>query len=415
MFIFWVGVIMKKVYLLIFLFFFLPFNCLALEFPNLNSNAVVVFDKTDDKVLYSYNNNEIKSVASLTKIVTTIVSIEKISNLDDEVVITYDVINSVDPVASKAGLKVGDIVTYRDLLYASILPSGADATNALAISLSGSIDNFVIEMNNFVNKLDLKNTHFVNVTGLDVDGHYSTANDIMKILNYSLDNSLFYDIFTTKEYTLKNGLEVKSTLYKYNGDDINQILGSKTGFTGNAGYCIATLNKTDGHDIIIVLLGANHIDDKYYNIVDSVNLVDFINNNYSNILLSKKGTIIKKIPIELSKTSSYSVESNTDIYKFLPVDYDSKLFKVEFIGKTKLNYKDDVGSRVGKINYYYDEEKIFTEDVYLSQKIEISYLKILKKYLIYEIIGFLFFIGLVILLLFWRKKSIGKNVIEVSY
>lgn len=402
---------MKKIYLLIFVFFFLPFNCFALEYPNLDSKAVVVFDKTDNKVLYNVNSEEVMSVASLTKIVTTIVSIEKINNLDENVVISSNIINSVDPVASKAGLKVGDIVTYRDLLYASILPSGADATNALAILLSGSVENFVVEMNNFVDKLELKNTHFVNVTGLDDDNHYSTASDILKILNYSLNNSLFYDVFTAKKYILSNGLEVNSTLYKYNGDDVGIIIGSKTGYTGNAGYCITTLSKTDGHDIIIVLLGASHVDDKYYNIVDSINLINFINNNYSNKVLYSKNTELKKINVNLSTISNYVVKSQTDIIKFLPNDYDVNKFRFEYNGINVLNYKNKKNEVLGTVTYYYDDEVLLSEEVILHKDIKISYKKIIKKYLVYEVISLLFIILsliFVIYILCKKKKSDKK-------
>ena len=389
-----------------FILFFVPFNCFALDYPYLDSKAVVVYDKSDDKLLYSYNNEEIKSIASLTKIVTTIVSIEKISNLDDEVIITSDIINSVDPVASKAGLRVGDVVTYRDLLYASILPSGADATNALAISLSGSIDDFVNDMNAFANRLELENTHFVNVTGLDDDNHYSTANDILKILSYSLDNELFYNVFTTKQYFLKNGLEVKSTLYKYNGDDINQIIGSKTGFTGNAGYCIATLSKTDGHDIITILLDAEHRDGLYFNIVDSVNLINFINENYSNVLLLKKNDVLITLPVNLCDIDEYTIYSLENVYKFLPSDYDKSLFKYEYKGLNFLDYKNKKNDKIGVINYYYADEIIYKEDVFLKNNLDISYFKIIKKYIVYELCFFCLFILTIIFIIFSKKKKI---------
>ena len=104
---------MKKIFILFaFLFILLPLNCFSLQYPELNSKSVMVYDRTDDKILYSYNNEEKKSIASLTKIVTTIVSIEKIDNLDEQITIDYNIISSVDPVASKAGLKIGDVVTY---------------------------------------------------------------------------------------------------------------------------------------------------------------------------------------------------------------------------------------------------------------------------------------------------------------
>ena len=396
---------MKKIYFVIsFVLLLIPFNCFCLEYPSLDSSSVVVFDKTDRNVLYSSNSNNVTSIASLTKIVTTIVAIENIDNLDENVVITANIINSVDPVASKAGLKIGDNVTYRDLLYASILPSGADATNALAILSCGSIDNFVSKMNDFVQRVGVENTHFVNVTGLDEGNHYSTANDVLKILDYSLDNKLFYDVFTAKKYTLSNGLEVKSTLYKYNGGDIANIIGSKTGYTGNAGYCIATLSKTDGHDIIIVLLGANHINDKYYNIVDSIDLINFVNDNYSNKILLNKDSEIKRISVSLSDISNYVIKSKSEIIRFLPNDFDVNKFKYEYNGINALSYKNKKGEKLGNIIYYYDDKILLTEDVILDKEIKISYKKIIKKYLVYEIAFFMFLIIVIIFIIYLLSK-----------
>lgn len=395
--------IFKYLFIIIFFLILLPFNVSALEYPEFKSYSVFVYDKTDGKILYEKNSNEVKSIASLTKIVTTYVAINKIDDLDQSITITREIMNSVDPVASKAGLKVGDVITYRDLLYASILPSGADATNALAILLSGSIDAFVCEMNEFVSTLNLENTHFVNVTGLDEENHYSNAYEMGTILSYVLDNELFREVFTTKEYTLSNGLEVHSTLYKYNGDDISAILGSKTGFTGDAGYCIATLSSADSHDIISILLDAPHLDGKFYNMVDSSTLVNFVSDNYKNQLLFKKNSLIVDLPVKFSKTSSYSVISNMDIYKFLPNDYDNELFEVKYEGLNELSFKNKIGDSIGKIEYYYDNALIDTEDVILNIGLKISVLKILKKY---------YWIGLIIVLLitipFVLKKFIRK-------
>ena len=402
---------MRK-YLLIFLFFlFIPVNTFALEYPQFNSTNVIVYDKTDNNILYQKDSEQVHSIASLTKIVTTIVSIENIENLDESVVITPQIINSVDPIASKAGLRSGDVVTYRDLLYASILPSGADATNALAILSSGSIENFVEKMNNFVSSLNLTNTHFVNVTGLDDYNHYSSADDILKILCYSLDNEIFYKVFTTKSYTLSNGLTVYSTLYKYNGDDVANIIGSKTGFTGDAGYCIATLSNTDGHEIVAIFLGANNIGSYYYNIIDSMNLIEFINNNYSNKILLNSNSKLLSLNVQLSKISSYDVYSNNEISKFLPNDFDKNMFSYKYDGIKNINYKYKNGDKLGVITYFYGDNILLTEDVILDQNIEISYIKIIKNYIVYEVICLISIILIIIISILIHNKKKKENVI----
>ena len=200
---------MKKVLLAITLLI-LPISVCALEYPKLDSKNVEIYDLTDKKIIYEYKSNEVSSIASLTKIATTITAIENIENLNEKVTITEEILQTVSWDASRAGLKAGDIVTYKDLLYAYMLPSGADATNSIAILSSGSIENFVKKMNDLVHKIGLFNTNFVNVTGLDEESNKSSADDVTKLLVYSLKNPIFKKLYTTKEYKMSNNQIIKS-------------------------------------------------------------------------------------------------------------------------------------------------------------------------------------------------------------
>ena len=397
---------MKKsiIFVLLVLFLFNPIIINALEYPNTDSKIVEVYDLTDKKVLYEVDSDKQVSIASLTKIVTTITAIESIPNLDEKVSITYDILNTVPWDASKAGLKAGDEVTYRDLLYASMIPSGADATNSIAILSSGSIDNFVKKMNDLVDKLKLKHTHFVNVTGYDAEGHYSSADDVRVILEYALNNELFKQIYDSQRYTLSNGLQVKSTIIRYNtaGSDTTKIMGSKTGYTGDAGYCLSSLSKINGHEFIIVVLNASHEGKTYYHIVDTISLIDFIGNNYKEEVLVHKKQLIKNLPIELSKYENYEVLTGKEVTKFLPSDYDKDKLKIEYKGLDKLSFLNKKDEKIGTITYTYDGEKISEEDVILLDKLDISISKVLIKY-IYIVIGVpVILIGLIILR---RKKK----------
>lgn len=399
---------MKKIYsLIITLLILLPINVFSLDYPSINSKIVEVYDINDDKVLYEVDSNKQTSIASLTKIATTITAIENIKNLDEQVTITSNILSTVSSDASKAGLKVGDKVTYRDLLYASMLPSGADATNSIAILSSGSIDNFVAKMNELAKKLKLENTHFVNVTGLDKDGHYSSADDVRKLLNYALKNELFRQIYTTKEYTLSNGLKVKSTVNDKYGknNDVSKIIGSKTGFTGNAGYCLSSLSNINGHEMLIIVLNASHIGNNYYNIVDTVDLINFMNESYKDETLVKKGQLIKKIPVTLSKIDNYKILSTKNVKKYLPKDYDIKNLKIEYKGLNTLSFSNKKGEKIGSIKYYYEGKLIDKEDVILNKEIKMDIIKVLKKYY-YIIIGVILIIaGLITYKIKTKKKK----------
>lgn len=269
---------MKKLLLIIILF--IPLNVYGLE---IHSKEVIVYDLNDDKIIYEKNSNNKVSIASLTKILTTITAIEMIDDLDKTLIVTENMLKDIYWDASVAGIKVGDTLTYRDLLYGAMLPSGADATQTLAISLKGNDISFIHEMNVLANKIGLKNSNFVNTTGLDNNNHYSTAYDIVKLLKYSLKNKTFKEIFGTREYYLKTGLLVEATIKKYNQKynyDISRIKGSKTGYTDNAKQCLASLIEFNNHEIIIVTLGGEGEENLPYNLIDTLTLIDYIDNNY---------------------------------------------------------------------------------------------------------------------------------------
>ena len=393
---------MKKILLLIILLLF-PIYTSALTYPNLHYKSALIYDMTDNKLLYELNTKEQRSIASLTKIVTTITALESIDDLTDEVTITNSMLSKVRWDASIAGLKAGETYTYEDLLYASILPSGADATISLAISTSGSIDNFVKKMNELTDRIGMTNSNFVNVHGLDEKGHYSTAEDIHKLLMYCLKNPKFKEIYTTKEYQLSTGKIVKSTVKTTGnriGKDTSRILGSKTGFTLGAGLCMSAIINSDNHEILIITLGATPNTGNTYHVLDTLELINFIDNSYNIETISKKDTKLISIPVSLSKIDTYDIKTTKDITKFLEKDYDKSLIKVEYQGKEKLSYKDKINTKIGTITYTYNQEIISTEEVILNIEIKPDYIKILLKYK-YYILGFI----LIIIILIPKKKK----------
>lgn len=393
---------MKKILLLIILLLF-PIYTSALTYPNLHYKSALIYDMTDNKLLYELNTKEQRSIASLTKIVTTITALESIDDLTDEVTITNSMLSKVRWDASIAGLKAGETYTYEDLLYASILPSGADATISLAISTSGSIDNFVKKMNELTDRIGMTNSNFVNVHGLDEKGHYSTAEDIHKLLMYCLKNPKFKEIYTTKEYQLSTGKIVKSTVKTTGnriGKDTSRILGSKTGFTLGAGLCMSAIINSDNHEILIITLGATPNTGNTYHVLDTLELITFIDNSYNIETISKKDTKLISIPVSLSKIDTYDIKTTKDITKFLEKDYDKSLIKVEYNGKETLSYKDKINTKIGTITYTYNQEIISTEEVLLNIEIKPDYIKILLKYK-YYILGFI----LIIIILIPKKKK----------
>lgn len=403
---------MKEKFLKLFIVLFLsiPVFVSGLEKPVLYSEYYGIYDLTDEKMLFESNSDVKTEIASLTKIMTVLVAIENVSDLDEKVTITRDILSTVSWDASTAGLEVGDVVTYRDLLYAAMLPSGADATNALAISISGSIDNYVDLMNEKAKSLGLTDTHYENVTGLDETGHYSSVHDVIELLKYSLKNELFKEIYTTRTYILTNGLEVNASVNYYNKImdlDTSLILGSKTGFTDDAGYCISIYFESSDHELIAVTLNAPRVNNNYYNVQDAVDIIDFVNDNFNYHTVLNSDNVVYSIPVFYSDIDEYGIVTKDNIESFLPNDYDENKLSFKYDGIKELSYKNNVDEKLGTVEIYYDNELINTTDVFLLNEINANFFKIAWKYKWYIVSVFAL---LYILVLFKKQNKKRKKV-----
>ncbi|MTI57499.1 MAG: D-alanyl-D-alanine carboxypeptidase [Geosporobacter ferrireducens] len=220
----------------------------------------------DQKVVFKTGSEERIYPASLTKIMTAIVVIENISDLQKRIILPEKIFPDLYKAnASMAGFLPGEEVTVVDLLYGTLLPSGADASGGLALHTSGSENEFVKQMNRKAKKLGMDNTHFTNVSGLHDDKHYTTVKDMAVLLEYALKNETFRQIFTSSRYSTAStnihsgGITFYSTLskkidtYEFHG---GKILGGKTGYTDEAGLCLASLAEKNGTEYILITAGA---------------------------------------------------------------------------------------------------------------------------------------------------------------
>ena len=167
--------------------------------------------------------------------------------------------------ASMAGFEAGEIVTAKDMLYGMMLSSGADGAVGLACELCGSEAAFVQQMNLKAKALGMSDTHFTNVTGLHDDNHYSTLKDLSILLQAALKNEMFRKVFTTGMYETEptnkhpEGLVFESTFFRkisVNAMKDVFLLGGKTGFTDEAGLCLATLASCNQQEYILITAGA---------------------------------------------------------------------------------------------------------------------------------------------------------------
>jgi D-alanyl-D-alanine carboxypeptidase (penicillin-binding protein 5/6) len=414
-------IFLKKIFIIILTLISTLFisNTYALDNIELHSANYLIYDMTYDEVVASNNSDKVTAMASLTKIMTTIVAIENISNLDDYVTFRDYMKEDIDSDATLAGLIDGNQYTYRDLLYASMLPSGADATNTLAYSLCGSVDAFVNLMNEKAKSLGMNNTNYVNVTGLDRDNHYSSIDDIFILLNYSLKNETFKTVYTTKSYKLTNTLkkssadadpyEVKSTVTNAASRinvDVSRILGAKTGYTDNAGQCISFIFNSNGHDYLAITTQAPYVYNGSYNIRDALSIIDYIDNNYNNQILVSKGTSVASIKVNLAKIDSIDVVLSEDVTKYLSNDYDVNKVSINYDGLNEINYNYLNNSKLGVITVSYDGNVIHEEDVVLDIDLQFSLIKFIKKYkyILVLMLSCLFLLIILNIMLFMRNK-----------
>lgn len=236
---------------------------------DISSPYAVLVRVGDRKILFEKDSSERMYPASMTKIMTVLLAIEKLPNLTDHITVTQDIFNRMlNEDASMAGFLGGESVSAEDLLYGALLPSGAECCAALAERLSGTESAFAEEMNLRAAAMGLTDTHFTNTTGLHDPDHYSTVRDIAAILCCALQNETFRRIFTTDEYTTAatnlhpQGISFESTMfYCLNSAQAGRatILGGKVGFTDQAGLCLASLAVQDGEEYVLVTAGVNNL------------------------------------------------------------------------------------------------------------------------------------------------------------
>lgn len=244
------------------------------ELPKTNSRRYIVYDRISKSMIIGKNEDVKSAMASTTKIMTTIVILEK-TDLNETVTVCA---KAGGTGGSRLGLKRGDKASVRDLLYGLMLRSGNDAAVALAEHVGGSVKEFAELMNEKASELGLTNTHFVTPHGLDDANHYTTALELAKLTDYAMDNETFAKIVGTKSTTIY----INNQPRQINNTNellgmLNGVVGVKTGFTNNAGRCLVTETKRNNMDIITVALGA---DTKKDRTKDSVNLIEYTFSKY---------------------------------------------------------------------------------------------------------------------------------------
>lgn len=231
----------------------------------LDSPYAVLIDADSGSIIGEKNSEEMIFPASMAKIMTVYTGIKSIKELDATVTMSYDYYDYLyERDASRAGFEPGEEAVIRDLLYGALLPSGAECCMQLAMEAAGSEENFAEKMNQNGADMGLTRTHFTNCTGLHDDQQYSTVKDIGILLSKAAENKTFYEVLTTRSYSVgatnvhPEGFTFESSMFKQlerTSVTGGEILGGKTGYTDEAGFCLASMAKIAGRNYILVTAG----------------------------------------------------------------------------------------------------------------------------------------------------------------
>jgi len=319
----------------------------AATVPVINATAAIVMDMESGRILYSKNATSRRSIASTTKIMTSILAIEN-GRLDDIVTVSK---RAASIGGSVIDLQIGQKYTLNELLYGLMLNSGNDAAIAIAEHIGDTVEHFADMMNEKAMELGAKNTSFVTPYGLDAEGHYSTAYDLAIITRYALVNPVFSRIVATNTTSIfgRQLYNTNEMLDIYPGAD-----GVKTGYTGKAGRCLVTSATRDGMRLISVVLGSQT---RYKRAAASKAILDYSFNNFMPRILVVVGQEYGSIPVYKGINNNVSIKAVETVQVPLRDDEYEKL-QIRACIPDSLNAPVYAGIDTGYVEFLVDGEVV---------------------------------------------------------
>ena len=361
---------MKKIYFLLVLLV-CPFSVLALDLAS-NAKSAIIIEPTTGKVIFEKNSNERLEPASMTKIMTLLLTFEAIDNgkisLDDTVTISK---RAADMGGSQMFLEAGSNIRLEEIIKGVSIASANDGAIALAEYIGGSVENFVDMMNKKAEDLGLSNTHFINPHGLHTDNHYSSAYDMAimasnlinheKILNYT---SIYEDYFNKPDGSRTWLVNTNKLVRFFKGVD-----GLKTGYTKEAGYCLTATAKKNNVRYITVVMGEPSSDIRSS---ETTNMLNYAFNSFKLNTILDKNQELGNIYIDKSKQKTAKIVVKIPVTELISKEKEAPSYTYNLkVGKLTAHLK--AGTKVGTVEILDNEGLIVREeDVTISYDIEKS-------------------------------------------
>ena len=302
------------------LFILLSFNFVLIynvnasdeNIPNIESPAALLMDLNTGKILYEKNINKKMYPASLTKVMTAILTLEN-CELNEVATVSYDAVMSITSGYVTANLQIGEEVTVEQLLYVLMVGSANDAAVVLAEHISGSVEDFADLMNQKAKEIGCTSTNFLNPYGAHDENHYSSAYDLSLMAKYAMQNETFrtlvsttsYKLPTTNKYekedrlfTTTNALLMVSNNTRADNYYYKYATGLKTGFTTPAKNCLIASASKGNLELLTVVLGAGQNNEGLSNrYLDTINLFEYGYDNYALREVIKSGGVVQTVNV----------------------------------------------------------------------------------------------------------------------
>lgn len=405
----------KKFYMGFFLFvilicsFFTQANAVV-DIPTINSGSVVLLENSTSKVLFEKDMNKKLEPASITKIMTAILAIEN-CNLNDIVTVPYEAISNIPSGYSVAPLQADEQISVDQLLRVLMVHSANDAANALAFHIDGSVSAFAERMNAKLQALGLADSHFTNPSGQHDDNHYSTAHDIAILMQYCMKNTTFKTYASLKschllatnksaerDFENTNPMLNTSSSYYY-----KPLVTTKTGFTSQAMFCLASFASYNNLDLICVILHADTSDIRFN---ETKNLFDYGFQNFAFKNIANKGDSVTEISVQNATEETKSLklvladDINTLVDTSKPFDNVSPQITLKDLPSAPVAQ----GKVLGTATYVIDD-KSYVVNLLASHDVQLS---TSRTYFLQIILLVIVVIILILLLFFWntgKKKE----------
>ena len=341
------------------------------EPENLYARSAVLMDADTGRILYEKNGEEVLPMASTTKIMTLLVTLE---NADLEGTVTVSSYAASMPDV-QLNIREGERYRLKDLCYSMMLESHNDAAAAIAEHVGGSVEGFASMMNQKARDLGCYHTYFITPNGLDAEDehgvHSTTAEDLARIMRFCMQNDTFLSITREPSWKFTDLYGARSCTVNNKNAFLNMMEGAltgKTGFTNDAGYCYVGALEREGKRLIVALLACGWPGNRTWKWSDTQTLMNYGLDTYHHETIGEE--MIRMEPAAVQDGRKESVELRADIGTVQMLLKEDDLFRIETDRPSELQAPVEAGEIVGTVAYYLNNEIVDIFPVYAAETVQ---------------------------------------------